>query len=344
MGLRERLAKAVGNRVAPARLAHAAFDHGNWPAAIEFGLRALDDCGADDDKAELRILVGSAYAELDDAGRGVPLLQAVYDDGLIDDTVFVGDMARLRLALLSVKGGEYSSLPRLLDEIDRRGPAKRRAFAYRLRAMLAWQLRADLPAAELLLQQSVEADPPDEPGMSWRADLGRGQFLGEVGRYAEADALLGPAILRQEQCLDHDDHGSRTDFGIGLGSYGRILARLGRIAEAHVLVERGAKLLDPAHRYAIAYGHLSRMEVALASQDGPSAKSSFTEGWVIAQDLGLMPACIELLIAHIELDAMLGDHGAYTRHRSQALDLCRLLGHEADRQRIEAVAAPNDRT
>lgn len=350
MGFRDRLRASVEKRLGSSRLAHASFDRGLWGEAMHYAEQALAELAVTDSPtdlerirttteiAEMRILLALAAGRIDDAGRAMPLLRQVCEDGLLDATVFEGDQVRVSLAVSALQTGDYSVLPAVLDQLGHAPDPSRRAFALRARSMVAWRTTADLAGAAQLLEQSVLADPPNESGMWWHDAFYRAEFLADAGRYDEAAKLAAPAIEQQARLADPGNEGEMADLGVTCGAYARILARVGDLDSAREHLERGSMLLSPNHRYAWVYSYLATAVLTLCAGDEETGIEAFDTGTSLAVELGITPTVIELLTVRMELALLAGDHRGFDRYRRQALDLARMLGHVADQRRIESLS------
>jgi tetratricopeptide (TPR) repeat protein len=221
------------------------------------------------------------------------------------------------------------------------GTPAQQATALRMLSSITWRTTGDLDAATRLLEQSATA-AGQRSGMWWRDAVYRGQYLMELGRLPEAEAVLRHGVDRERDELrahPNPDRPMVANLAIFLGALARVEVRLGRIEVAEEMHAESAALLPPDRHFGRYTWHLLAAEIAAARQDHPLAAEHADTCLDITTRLGARPS----MAVSWKLQ------GRVARDRDQvpyAIDRFRLaragyvvLGHPRDTAEMEAELA-----
>ena len=321
---------------------HDAYRRDDLVEAMRLGTAVLDEWAGDADDVIIgctHATVGIAATRLEDLNAAVQHLASATSPVHLERSTFEPAHLCALLALVDSKQGRYGRVDNLLDEVVRRGDPAKVALAYRARAVLVWRSTGDAAAAGQLLEQSVLADPPAEPGLWWHDGIYRASFLFDAGRHHEALMFGLPAIEQQRRCLTavpEEDRAGYADLGVSLTIVGRASLADGDADTAELLFAESAPYLD-GRWYGLAYLLLGRAELALSRSDTADAHVQLDAAAEIAQALGLQPTMIELARVRAAVVVAEGSPGDAAAILDAAEALARSLGHAADLGHIAAL-------
>ncbi len=167
--------------------------------------------------------------------------------------------------------GRYQDLVHVIQPVlEGTGTPAQQATALRILSSITWRTTGDLDAATRLLEQSAVA-AGHASGLWWRDAVYRGQYLMELGRLGEAQAVLRHGVDREVEEMRAQDHqpdrATIANLAIFLGALARVEVRLGRVAEAEELHAESARLMPPDRQFGRFTWHLLAAEIATARHD-----------------------------------------------------------------------------
>jgi tetratricopeptide (TPR) repeat protein len=218
---------------------------------------------------------------------------ALYGPSTEHLTIYQRPSLTMSLANTYWKVGRYQDLSAAVAPIiNGMGSPSQASTALRILSSVAWRTTGNLEEATTLLSQSAIA-AGETGSLWWRDAVYRGQYLMELGRLGEAQAVLRHGV-EQENAemirLGKDDRVTLANLSIFLGALARVEVRLGNVDVAERLHQESGRLLPPARQFGAYTWNLCACEIAAARREWDAATDHADTCILLTTHMGAIPS------------------------------------------------------